>query len=399
MCFLQQDLRHNAGADSPAAFADRETQAFFHRDRRDQFNFELQVVAGHHHLGAFWQNNSPGHIRRAEVELWAVVRKERCVTTALFLGQNIGFGFKLGVRLDRTGLAQNLPTLNTFTVNTAQQRTDVVASLAAVQQFAEHFHTGTDGLLGVADTDDFNLVAHVHHTAFHTTGHNRATARDREHVFDRHQERQVDRACRCRDVFVDSRDQRTDRAFTDFRLGAVHRMQRRAGDDGDIIAGIVVFGQKLADFHLDQFQQFGVIHLVDLVHVHDHVWNADLTAQQDVLAGLRHRAVSSVHNKDRAVHLGGTGDHVLHIVGVAGAIDVRIMARFGFVFHVRGRNRDPAGLFFGRAVDLVVGLEIAEILGDRRRQRRLAVVNVTDRADVHVRFGAFELCLCHGVAP
>ncbi|MCB2104331.1 MAG: hypothetical protein KDE10_07205, partial [Rhodobacteraceae bacterium] len=27
--------------------------------------------------------------------------------------------------------------------------------------------------------------------------------------------------------------------------------------------------------------------------------------------------------------------------------------------------------------------------------RRLAVVNVPDRADVHMRFVAFKLCLCH----
>jgi hypothetical protein len=33
--------------------------------------------------------------------------------------------------------------------------------------------------------------------------------------------------------------------------------------------------------------------------------------------------------------------------------------------------------------------------GDRRRQRRLAVVHVTNRAHVHVRLGAFELAFCH----
>src|SRR5690606_8647344 len=35
-------------------------------------------------------------------------------------------------------------------------------------------------------------------------------------------------------------------------------------------------------------------------------------------------------------------------------------------------------------------------LRQRRRQRRLAVVNVTDRAHVHVGLGALELVLCHG---
>src|SRR5690606_27549419 len=46
-------------------------------------------------------------------------------------------------------------------------------------------------------------------------------------------------------------------------------------------------------------------------------------------------------------------------------------------------------------VDLVVSLEIAEELRDRSRRRRLAVVNVTNRADVHMRLVAFEFTLSH----
>ena len=178
-------------------------------------------------------------------------------------------------------------------------------------------------------------------------------------------------------------------------IAAVHRGQSRALDDRDVVARVVVGRQQLADFHLDQLQQLFVIHLVDLVQVDDHVGDADLAAQQDVLARLRHRAVGGVHDQDRAVHLGGTGDHVLDVVGVAGAVDVRVVARFGLVFHMRGRDRDPARLLFRRAVDLVIGAEFAEILRDRRRQRRLAVVNVADRPDVDVRFLPFKLCLCH----
>jgi hypothetical protein len=58
-------------------------------------------------------------------------------------------------------------------------------------------------------------------------------------------------------------------------------------------------------------------------------------------------------------------------------------------------DRDPTGFFFWRAVNLVIRFEVAEILGDRCRQRRLAVVNVTNRADVYVRFITFKLCLSH----
>ncbi|EAQ26162.1 ISxac3 transposase [Roseovarius sp. 217] len=392
---LLDDLRHDAGADGAAAFADGETQAVFHGDRRDQFNRELQVVAGHHHFGAFGQHHRAGHIRGTEVELRTVVGKERRVTATLFLGQDIGLGLELGVRQNRFRLAQNLTTLNALTVDAAQQNADVVARFPTIQELAEHLDAGTGRRLGVLDPHDLDAVANIDHATLDPAGHNRATARDREHVFDRHQERLIHGARRGRDILIHSRHQRADRILADFRLGAVHRMQRRAAHDRNIVARIVVRGQKLADLHLHQFQQLFVIDLIDLVHVDDHEGDADLTTEQDMLAGLRHRAVSGVHNQDRAVHLRGTGDHVLHIVGVAGAVDMGVVTRLGLVFHMRGRDRDPARLFFRRTVDLVIGPEFAKILGDRRSQRRLAVVNVTNRADVHMRLVTCKLFLCH----
>ena len=74
--------------------------------------------------------------------------------------------------------------------------------------------------------------------------------------------------------------------------------------------------------------------------------HADLAGQQDVLAGLRHRAVRGAHHQDRAVHLRRTGDHVLHVVGVAGAVNVRVVALVALVFDVCGVDRDPALLLF-----------------------------------------------------
>jgi hypothetical protein len=35
------------------------------------------------------------------------------------------------------------------------------------------------------------------------------------------------------------------------------------------------------------------------------------------------------------------------------------------------------------------------MLGDRRRQRRLAVIDVTDRAHIHVRLGSLKLLFRH----
>ena len=107
------------------------------------------------------------------------------MTATLFLGQDVNLGFELGVRVNRTRRTQNLATLNSFAVNTTQQRADVVACFAAVQQLAEHLNTGTGGFLSVFDADDFDLVTNIDHATLNTTGHNRTTTRDREHVFDR----------------------------------------------------------------------------------------------------------------------------------------------------------------------------------------------------------------------
>ncbi|MNL69143.1 hypothetical protein D3C87_1939620 [compost metagenome] len=71
------------------------------------------------------------------------------------------------------------------------------------------------------------------------------------------------------------------------------------------------------------------------------------------------------------------------------------MAGRGLIFDVGRRAGDAAGLFFRRCVDLVIGLVFTEVLGDRSRQRRLAMVDVADRTDVDVRLIALKLTLCH----
>ena len=127
--------------------------------------------------------------------------------------------------------------------------------------------------------------------------------------------------------------------------------------------------------------------------------HADLAGQQDVLAGLRHRAVGGRHDQDRAVHLGGAGDHVLDEVGVARAVDVGVVPLGGLVLDVRDGDRHRLGRVADRAAlgDVGVRLELGQALGGLHGQNgaghgRLAVVDVADRADVDVRLGPLEMC-------
>ena len=123
-----------------------------------------------------------------------------------------------------------------------------------------------------------------------------------------------------------------------------------------------------------------------------------------MFTGLRHRTIGGRHDQDRTVHLGCAGDHVLHIIGVAGAIDMRIVARSRLIFDVGRRNRDAALTLFGSLVNIIVRREggaagFGQHLGDGGRQRRLAMVNVTNGTNVAVRFVADEFCLTHGREP
>ena len=87
---------------------------------------------------------------------------------------------------------------------------------------------------------------------------------------------------------------------------------------------------------------------------------------------------------------------------MAGAVDVRVVALLGRVLDVRGGNRQNLGGVttagrLGSLRDLVVLDLFAEALEglDVRnggRQRGLAVVDVADGADVHVRLSAAIEC-------
>ena len=83
-----------------------------------------------------------------------------------------------------------------------------------------------------------------------------------------------------------------------------------------------------------------------------------------------------------------------------GAVDVRVVALLRLVLDVGRRDRDAALTLLGGLVDLVERDELRatglrENLGDRSRERGLAVVDVTDGPDVHVRLVADEFLFGH----
>ena len=304
------------------------------------------------------------------------------------------------MRRDRSRLRQNLTALYVVLARTTKKTSHVVACATFVKKLPEHFDARDGRLRRVADAHDFDFVLRMNRARFNTTRHNSATTRDREDIFHRHQEVFVDLSFRLRNMCV----QRVHQIIDALVVSIVRRVfasgERRTLDDRNIITREVVAREQFSNFHLDKLDQLFVVDLVDLVHEHHDMRDVHLASQKNVLARLRHRAVSSRHDQDGAVHLRSTRDHVLHVVSMAGAIDMGVMASIRLVLNVSSRDRNAAFTLFRSLVDVRKVHLLREALmrlarGDGCGQRRLTVIDVTNRAHVHVRLCTLEFCFAH----
>src|SRR5205809_938416 len=382
-----------------SAFADREAQAFLHRHRRDQLNHQLYVVSGHHHLGARGKLCHSGDIRRAQIKLRAISLEERRVPSAFFFRQNVNLSFELGVWRDRTTFRQHHATLHFIFADTAQQKSSIVSRHAFIELLLEHLHAGDHRLSGLAEADDFNFFSHLHLAALDSARDHRAAPRDREDILNRHQERLFNLTLRYRHILVHRLHQLVNLLLP---LGfAIQRAQRGKPNHRNFVSRKLIALQQLAHFQFHQIEQLRIIHRLALVERHDDIGHTHLPRQQHVLSGLRHGAVGGRHYQNRAIHLRRARDHILDVVGVAGAIHVRVVPLVGLVLDVRRGDGDAAGFLFRRVIDAVKRPELnlrvvlLQYFRDRRRQRGLAMINMTDRAHVHVRFGSFEFLFRH----
>src|SRR3546814_304078 len=124
-----------------------------------------------------------------------------------------------------------LATFHFVAADTADQRADVVAGLTLIEELAEHFDAGDDGLAGVVNADDLDFLTDLDDAGFDTARNDGAATRDREHVFDRHQERPVERTLRLWDPAVDSSHQLQDSVMADLGGLALKCSDGRTGDD------------------------------------------------------------------------------------------------------------------------------------------------------------------------
>src|SRR3989441_1041490 len=261
----------------------------------------------------------------------------------------------------------------------------IAPRLPLVQQLPKHLPPRHPRLARLPKPHDLPLFPHLHYPPLHPPRHHRPPPRDRKNIFDRHQKRLVDRPHRRRNVAVHRPHQLPDAPARLRVLRPLHRPQRRPPDHRYRVPRILVLLQQLPHLQLHQVQQLRVVHHVHLVHEHHQVRHVHLPRQQHMLTRLGHGAIIGRHHQNRPIHLRRPRDHVLDVVRVPRTIDVRVVPLRRLVLHVRHRNRDPPLPLLWRVVDRPklphrhrTDLRV-QYLRDRRRQRRLAVVDVPDR--------------------
>ena len=378
-------------------FADSEAETYVESYSVDEVYSDFHVVTRHYHFNAFGKKNLTGAVHGTEVELRTVLVTEWSVTTTFFLLEDIDRSLERLVRFDNTGVGDNHTTLDFLLVDTTEEETYVVTSFTLIEELAEHFHTSYNRLLVFTETEDLNFVTNLNDTSFYTTSSNSTTTSDREHVFNRHQERLIAIARRLLNPFVNSVHE-VHYAFNTLSI-TVECTECSTTDDRSIFFEFVLT-EEVLHIHLNEFEHFFVFNEVALVEEHNETRNVYLTSKKDVLTSLRHRTVSCSNYNDSTVHLRSTSYHVLHIVGVTWAVYVCVVTLRSFVFNVSSVDSDTTFLFFRSVVDLVERLSfrktsISKHLSDSSSKSSLTVVNVTDSTNVHVRLGTLEMFFCH----
>ena len=134
-------------------------------------------------------------------------------------------------------------------------------------------------------------------------------------------------------------------------------------NDRDVVTREVVEAEQFTNFEFDELQEFLVIHHVDLVEGDHDARHVHLAREQDVLSCLWHGAVGRAYHEDSPVHLRGSGDHILDVVGVPGAVYVGVVTFLRLVLHVGDGDRDAAFPFFGGVIDLIKAFDFDVLSG------------------------------------
>jgi hypothetical protein len=390
---IRQHLFNDAGddtsGDSAATLTDVETLAHLDGERRVETALHLDVVTWHDHLAvgilsALWEGKAARFISSADEQLWAVVLVEASVTATLLLGQDVHGDQELLVWLLGVWGSNDHSALDILTLNTTEEETGVVTGHGRLARLLESLNVGNLGLddvLTLADNLDLGIT--LQGTTLNTTGSDSATTWDGENILNSHQEWLVQVTLWSWDPFINSLHQFVNLRLTKLWLAALKRAKGRAHDDWSVITLETVGAKKLTHLHLDELQHLWVLKNVDLVDEDNDLLDTNLTGKEKMLSGLWHLSIGGSDDNNSTIHVGGTSNHVLNVIGVTWAVDVGVMTGIGSVLDMSCGDGDTTLTLFRSLVDGAIVEEGGETLlglslGDGSSKGSLSVVDVAN---------------------
>ena len=193
-------------------------------------------------------------------------------------------------------------------------------------------------------------------TCLDTASSNSTTTCDREHVLNWHKEWFVEVTWRILDPCVASVHELHYLLLP--LLNTVESAEGRTADDRSIVAVELILVEKLTHLHLNELKHLLIVNHITLVEEYNEAWNVHLTCEEDVLTCLRHRTISSSNYDDSAIHLSGTSNHVLHIVGVSRAVYVSIVTVSCLILYVSCVDCDTTLLLLRSIINLIERLNL-----------------------------------------
>ena len=289
--------------------------------------------------------------------------------------------------------ATHLTTLDVFALGATEQSSNVISGHTVIKKLLEHFNSSAGSFQIHVHANDLQIITDIDTSLLHSTSNDGSTTSDREDILNGHEEGLVQITSGLGDILVNGSHELEDGIAAELLVSSLRGGQGRATDDGRVIAIEVIEIEQLADLHLDQLQKLFVIDHVALVQENNKIGNANLLGEEDVLPRLGHRSIGGGNDKDTSVHLGGASNHILHVIGVTGAIDVAVVSVFGLVFDVAGIDSNLTGLLLGGLVNVLVAHGLGPTLlgkdvGNGLGESRLSMIDVTDGTNVDVRLGS-----------
>lgn len=318
--------------------------------------------------------------------LRSIARTEGVDSASFVSLKHVNVGLDDRADLERARLADNQTSIDLISIEASHQDTYIVTGFSVVKSLVKGLDTDTLRLEIFIITIKFKIVSEFDGSLLDSSAGNGSSTGYAVGAFHCHEEGFVNWPSRHFDLRVHSVEESLDTLFSQLRFGVLQVTDGRAPNKSRFLWIVVMFFKELLEFELNEVHHVGFLDHIHLVEEDQDVANSNLSAEKDVFLGLGHGSIHSRDNQNTCVHFGSSGDHVLDVIDMSGAVNVSVVSSFGFILDGGSVDGDTSCLFFGSLVDGTVldvfgfGL-VGQIFGDGGCECGLAVVDVSNGAD------------------